>query len=267
MQAREEIDTRTSPQPVADFLAALPAASSRALLLDYDGTLAPLVADRERAFPRPGVREMLGRLLAGGRTRVAVVSGRPARDAERLLAMNPHPEIWGSHGLERLGVGGRLVAAAPLPRPSRELLAAIRDWVASHGWARLYEEKPFGFALHSRGVDPDLFDAALRNTLERWQLSAETVGLQVTPFDGGIELRPAGSNKGNVVRALLAELPAGAVIAYLGDDRTDEDAFAALGRHGLSVLVHDEWHPTVADVWLKPEELLHFLSAWERVVS
>jgi trehalose-phosphatase len=267
MRAPENVDTRTTRQTIGDFLAALSAAPARALLLDYDGTLAPLVPERDRAFPYPGVRETLAQLLAGGRTRIVIVSGRPARKVERLLGLDPHPEIWGSHGLERMGVGGRLVAAAPLPRPASELLAAIRDWIFSHGWIRLYEEKPFGFALHSRGADPEMYATAMRNLLEQWRLSAETSGLEVMAFDGGIELRPAGSHKGMVVQTLLAEMPAGSTVAYLGDDLTDEDAFAALGRRGLSVLLHEEWRPTAADVWLKPEELLPFLSAWERAVS
>jgi len=267
MRATEKVDRRTARQTIADFLSSLPVAPARALMLDYDGTLAPLVPDRDQAFPRPGVREMLARLVAGGRTRVAVVSGRPARDAERLLGLQPHPEIWGSHGLERMGAAGRLVAAAPLPRPARELLAAIREWISVRGWSSLYEEKPFGFALHSRGADPVVFEAAVREVLEHWRLSAETVGLEVLAFDGGVELRPAGSHKGMVVKALLAELPAGAAVAYLGDDRTDEDAFTALGHRGLPVLVRDEWRPTAAHVWLKPEELLPFLAAWERAIS
>jgi trehalose-6-phosphatase len=52
-------------------------------------------------------------------------------------------------------------------------------------------------------------------------------------------------------------------VAYLGDDRTDEDAFKALAGRGLAVLVREELRPTAAAVWLRPPvELLDFLQRW-----
>ena len=54
-----------------------------------------------------------------------------------------------------------------------------------------------------------------------------------------------------------------APIAYLGDDRTDEDAFRALQGRGLTVLVRQELRPTSAELWLRPpDELMHFLNDW-----
>jgi trehalose-phosphatase len=82
-------------------------------------------------------------------------------------------------------------------------------------------------------------------------------------FDGGMEIRVAATNKGDVVRAILSEMTRDSVIAYLGDDRTDEDAFVALDGRGLGVLVRTEFRETEADVWLRPPEgVLTFLTAW-----
>jgi trehalose-phosphatase len=93
------------------------------------------------------------------------------------------------------------------------------------------------------------------------------------PFDGGIELRAGRVHKGNAVEQLLGGLPDGAVAAFLGDDTTDEDAFAALrggeyeGR-SLAVLVRSEPRDSFAQVWLKPpQELLHFLDKWMGAVE
>jgi trehalose-6-phosphatase len=64
------------------------------------------------------------------------------------------------------------------------------------------------------------------------------------------------------VETIIAE-EGDAVIAYLGDDFTDEDAFSAIKGKGLSALVRPEWRPTSADVWIiPPEELLSFFDRW-----
>jgi trehalose-6-phosphatase len=65
------------------------------------------------------------------------------------------------------------------------------------------------------------------------------------------------------VRTILAESLPDAAVAYLGDDRTDEDAFRALNGKGLTVLVRPEYRPTAAEVWLQPpQELIQFLEEW-----
>ncbi|HYX19436.1 MAG TPA: trehalose-phosphatase, partial [Thermoanaerobaculia bacterium] len=83
------------------------------------------------------------------------------------------------------------------------------------------------------------------------------------PFDGGLELRPRGFHKGLVVQRAFAEFGTDAAVAYLGDDATDEDAFAALRGRGLPVLVRGAPRRTRADARLRPpDEVLEFLEAW-----
>ena len=76
------------------------------LLLDYDGTLAPFRVDRFQARPWAGVRELLTRIQQQGRTRMAIISVRAAREIEPLLGMDPPLEVWGLHGAERLFPNG-----------------------------------------------------------------------------------------------------------------------------------------------------------------
>lgn len=80
------------------FFARLAAAPRRALLLDYDGTLAPFKTKRQQAAPYPGVPELLAAVRDAGRTRVVVISGRSVADLGRLLGLDALPELWGSHG-------------------------------------------------------------------------------------------------------------------------------------------------------------------------
>jgi trehalose-phosphatase len=86
--------------------------------------------------------------------------------------------------------------------------------------------------------------------------------LRIAEFDGGLELRVRSCNKGHVAMEIVREM-GDAPIAYLGDDRTDEDAFRALEGRALTVLVCPELRPTSAELWLRPpEEPLRFLNDW-----
>ena len=88
-------------------------------------------------------------------------------------------------------------------------------------------------------------------------------GIYLAEFDGGLELRVSGIDKGSAVRMILADLDVDCPLAYLGDDQTDEDAFEEIGERGLKVLVGSTLRDTAADVWLKPpDELYGFLDRW-----
>src|SRR5207249_9082494 len=91
----------------SDFFRTLSAAKQRVLMLDYDGTVAPFSRDRRKALPYPTVPVLLAEIINTCGTRLIIVSGRSARDIPRLLRIQPSPEIWGSHGVERLYPDGR----------------------------------------------------------------------------------------------------------------------------------------------------------------
>lgn len=242
------------------FWRSVAAAPSRALLLDFDGTLAPFSADRLRPHMRNGVEDAVRAIARSGATRVAIVTGRGAHELRSLLPADLRSEVWGSHGLEHLDAAGAYDAPAAAPE-----VAALRDaaaaWVVERGHEANLEVKPYGFALHRR-ADPEAFDRLRPELLRRWEDEAARAGLDLLEFDGGFEFRPAGRNKGEVVRRVLAEEGEGAAVAYLGDDWTDEDAFRALGEAGLPVLVRGELRPTRARAWMPPTELADFLRRW-----
>ena len=83
------------------FFNALKRAEQSALLLDYDGTLAPFTAERSQAVPYAGVRERLNKLLHMSRTRLVIVSGRGIEEVLSLLSLEDSPEIYGLHGGQR----------------------------------------------------------------------------------------------------------------------------------------------------------------------
>ncbi|HEU5452174.1 MAG TPA: trehalose-phosphatase [Terriglobales bacterium] len=245
----------------ADFFYQLSRASVRALLLDYDGTLAPFTADRDHAAPYPGVTERLRCIVQECDTRVIIVSGRPARDIPRLLGLDLPLEIWGCHGCERLFADGAYQCET-LDTARQDGVAEALEWLESEGLSRRIELKPSGVAVHWRGLPAgEARETRVAAYRALWPLRRLRVPL--TEFDGGLELRATERDKGYVVRTLLRELGRDACLACLGDDATDEDAFRALKGHGLSLLVRPDFRPTMADLWIKPpDELVRFLRHW-----
>lgn len=257
---------RAKAERLEELFARLALAPAAVLMLDYDGTLAPFTSDRAQAYPYQGVREALGALMRDTDTRVAIVSGRWLRTLTPLLGLDPSPELWGCHGRERCLPGGT-ATLEPISEAALRALSEADGW--ADGLAALggrVEHKPGSIAFHWRGCAGDQVGVIHAALMTRIQAQNGAGGLQLLPFDGGLELRAPGCDKGTVVRTLTREAGPGALMAYLGDDLTDEDAFAALGPAGLSVLVRTTARPTHAAMHLiPPHELLAFLHRWTAV--
>lgn len=231
-----------------------PIATERLLILDYDGTVAPFVKDREHAYPYPEIPRLIDELLLHCSTRVVVVSGRSADEIPFLLGTSQPVEVWGCHGLERCKPDGSYWRA-PLPTEIEEAFACVGRDLARAGMSTLSEVKAGGVAVHWRGLTP-LYAHDVKGTAYRlFSKYINIPGLLVQAFDEGVELRTKDCNKAEAVRRLLAECSADAAIAYLGDDATDEDAFRALAGKGITILVRPTFRFTAAQFWLRPPEL------------
>ncbi len=258
---------RQSRIELSRLLAEVAQAKTSALLLDYDGTLAPFSVARDRALPYPGVVPLLNEIMACGRTRLVIVSGRCAGEVVALLGMDSAPEVWGSHGVQRLQPDGTC-ETAPLGNEVIKDLAYAEKWLREEGLREIMESKPGGVAIHWRGLTERRAEEIRDRVLRGLSPFTTTASLEPMEFDGGIELRMRGIDKGHAVRTILREMGADSPIVYLGDDTTDERAFAALDGHGLSILVRPSWRTTSAQLWIKPpEELLDFLERWLRACS
>ena len=219
-------------------LAAIRREPARALIAtDFDGTLAPIVADPREARADPGAVAAL-RELAGVVGTLAVITGRPAAEAVELGGFEGVPGliVLGHYGLERWE-DGALTGPADLPgvEAARERLPGVLAGAgAPEGvWV---EDKGSALAVHTRrAADPVGALAALREPLAG--LAAD-VGLVVEPGRLVIELRPPGMDKGAALTALVAERKAGPVL-FAGDDLGDLAAFAAVRA------LRGEGHPGV----------------------
>ncbi len=205
-------------------------ASHVALLLDFDGTLAPLCRRPEQARATERTRALLRRLARHPRVTVSVISGRGLGDLRRRLSV-PGVLRLGSHGWEDAGEKSLKPAERRALTQAKRLLVERLTPLAGV-WI---EEKGFAFAVHrgaATGRTAERAGALLRRTLR--------------PFAGHLrvleghriwEVLPrAIAGKGAAVRAQVAGLPRGALAIYVGDDAGDEPAFAAL-PNGVTVRV------------------------------
>ena len=251
-----------NPIEVEQFMESVAQSPVSALLLDYDGTLAPFCLNRKQALPYPGMTALLQEIIVYGRTRVVIVTGRSAHEVIPLLAVHPSPEIWGCHGLERLRPDG----TCETPRVEERVLHALVEadrWVRHQGLHKRTEFKTGAVAIHWRGLEEAAVAQTRGQVLLGWLPIAQSAPLELLEFDGGIEMRMPGVDKGDAVRTILDEIGPQVPVAYLGDDITDERAFLALGSRGLTVLVRPEWRKTAAALWMRPPEgLRDFLTRW-----
>jgi trehalose-phosphatase len=254
-------------EKLEEFFGALKGAPRSFLFLDYDGTLAPFRVDRFTARPWTGVRELLKRIQQQGRTRMTMITGRPAQEIRPLLGLEPPPEVWGLHGAERIHADGRR-ELEEAPAQTQAKLEELRETLRRDSLGGLFEDKANGVVMHWRGESPRKARLIEERTRALLEPMARMDGLMLLDFEYGLELR-AGRDKGGAVTAILEEARAEGFqgpAAFLGDDLTDEAAFAVVneleGAH-LSVLVRREPRATVADVWMRPPgELLGFLERW-----
>jgi trehalose 6-phosphate phosphatase len=229
-----------------------------AVFLDYDGTLAHIVSHPQDAWLSDSMRQTL-RLLAA-RVPVAILTGRDLDDVRGRVLVDGIVYA-GSHGFDIAGAGGlrRELGAAYLSVLDTAE-AQLREALDEIPGAQL-ERKHFSVAAHYRNVT--------ENDACKVALAVETVAAkhrELRRMDGKkvYELLPdIDWNKGKAMLWLLEILGLdgrNALPIYIGDDRTDEDAFRALEKRGAGILVSEHPQLTTASYWLNnPEEVEGFL--------
>jgi trehalose-phosphatase len=213
------------------------------LMLDFDGTLAPIAPTPEEAALPAETRALLARLASGERCTVAVVSGREIGDLKRKVELAGIVYV-GNHGLEVDGAD--TPAECAVPPDGRETIERLVESLGSKLEripGILIEDKGSAVAVHYRlaGADyaPSVETAVREAVLE---CDAENV-VAVSRGKRVVELRPrTDCDKGKVVSSLFARerrrRDGEAVVPlYVGDDITDEDAFESLAEDGITVYV------------------------------
>jgi len=213
------------------------------LFLDYDGTLTPITGKPGQAVLSGGVRKVLQRLAEKPAYRLAVISGRAIADIKKIVGI-AGIVYAGNHGLEI--EGPELKHHIFLhPRYRRILMEAgdtLENAVAGIKGA-FVEDKGLSLSVHYRLVEPEKIPGLLTNL--RRALSGYVSRNEVKVKKGKMIIEvnpPVAWDKGKSVLWLIARWKAAAgdrntLPVYLGDDRTDEDAFRAIGNKGVTVFV------------------------------
>ena len=214
--------------PLPRDLSARLAGTPLSILLDIDGTLAPIAPRPEQARVSPETCHAVADLTTLPGTHVAVVTGRSVEDARRLVPV-PHVGVIGNHGFEVLGEEGEVISE-PAAHSYLDVVRAAAERLAGPCGeieGVVLEDKKWTLSVHYR-LAPRPTIPGLTDFIN--QLASE-LGLVVTRGKEVLELRPPLKiNKGTAAVLWVKKLgtPPGGSTLYIGDDRTDEDAFHEL---------------------------------------
>jgi len=231
-----------------------------ALFLDFDGTLTPLRRRPEDVPPlHPRTRRLLYSLAHRRRMHVYVISGRRLADLRPRVRV-PGVRLFGLYGWEGRGVPSTRRERGLIREAKRLLQSRLPE--APGIWL---EDKRLGLAVHYRGAPAGEVRAArrtVRKVLERFQphlcLLREKKAWELLPCSVG--------GKNSAVLRLLARLRRPALPIFVGDDASDESAFAALPG-GITVHV-GRTRRTHARFYLRnPGEVLAFLERLEAAIA
>lgn len=199
-----------------------------ALFLDVDGTLVEFAPTPDAVKVGRRLVDMLARLNTALGGAVALVSGRPIAKLDELFDPLRLPAA-GNHGLERRDSAGELSLPDIQPRELDPVRTAFERF-ADENAGVVVEDKGTSVALHYR-LAPEIAETARR--LAHSVMLDMGSGFRTQNGKMLVELRPAGTDKGDAIEAFMTEPPfAGRVPVFIGDDVTDEDGFAAVNRMG-----------------------------------
>ena len=233
-------------------------------MLDVDGALCPIAPRPQDAVVPVETRRAVAALASRPDVHVALVSGRAAADARRLVGV---ANLWviGNHGLETIGPDGELDVDPQAEIHRHAVSAAARRIESSlvHVPGVQLEDKVWTLSVHYRRAEPAVVPR-VRMLLEEL---AQQHALRLTAGKAVYELRPpVNRDKGTAVLTLTDRLGGfvpGATIVFIGDDATDEDAFRALRENAplaVTVRVTEEHGATAAEFDLpSPDAVRQFL--------
>ncbi|MCE7060356.1 bifunctional alpha,alpha-trehalose-phosphate synthase (UDP-forming)/trehalose-phosphatase [Dyadobacter sp. CY343] len=241
------------------------ASSDRILFFDYDGTLAPIVADPAKAIISEDVKKLIGEIAK--RDTVVIVSGRDKQFLGDLFNDLP-VHIIAEHGaLVKTKGSEEWVMNADYEEGWKESIRPIMDMYAKRCPGAFVEEKETSLAWHYRTADEKEY--ATRRAQELlWQLKnyiQPELNLQVIDGNKVVEVKKTAFNKGTATRMFVDNGNYDFVLA-IGDDTTDEDMFEALPDTSFTIKIGDDLSAARNHI-RSQEEVFHFLTFMVSSVS
>ena len=219
------------------------------LLLDYDGTLTPIVSRPELAVLSDDMRDVLKKIAK--RYPLAIISGRSLEDVKKLVDVE-NIYYAGNHGFE-------ITNDVKLVNPDAEKIKPVINEICRKMQKRLIhikgsivENKGLTASVHYRMVSNDDF-IELEKIFDEVAASYVKDGkIRITKGKKVFEIRPNIEwDKGKAVEFVIDAIGKKGTPVYIGDDRTDEDAFTILKDKGITVLVSEKIKETNAEYYLR----------------
>ena len=212
-------------------------ASDLLLLLGYDGTLVPFASAPELSRPDVELMELLQRLGERPRTRIHLISGSGREVLEQRFGGLPIA-LHAEHGFWERAEGAMAWTGGEVPSQEwREPVLDILENFAARTPGSMVEQKTVSLAWHYRMTEPEYGAFQANELIGHLTQFLSNQPVEIVGDEKVIEVRAMGVNKGIVVPRLLSESPPEALVVAMGDDRNDEDLFAALAGRGISIHV------------------------------
>lgn len=248
---RGRIAPATSPGlSVREAIDKLKKADHALLALDYDGTLVPFAGHPDSAAPDAALLEIVEGLSTRPRTTVHIVSGRDRESLQRWFG-HLRVGLHGEHGLFSRSPGEEAwQRTQSLSDDWKEAIRPLMQQFVETTRGSFIEEKSSALVWHYRMAadSPSAEEVSEARAAELQSLLTESIvntPVQIVASKKVVEVRPRFVNKGLLLSRLLEDAPDGVAVLAMGDDRTDEDMFAAAPKGSVTVHVGDE--PTEAE--------------------
>lgn len=210
-------------------------AERRLILLDYDGTLVTFTRRPSAAKPDPALLDLLVDLTSDPKNEVVIVSGRDRITMAQWLGRLDVALVT-DHGAWVKERGGDWEALVPLTSDWKDSVRPVLERFVDRTPGALLEEKEFSLVWHYRAADPLIGPLRARELRDSLEHLTGNLDLGVLEGNKVLEVKNAGINKGRAASLWLSKEPWDFILA-VGDDRTDEDLFAALPEGACSIRV------------------------------
>lgn len=239
-------------------------AEKRCLLLDYDGTLAPLQRLPALAVPDAAVLNILGQLASEGTNEVIVISGRDAATLDKWLGKLP-VNLVAEHGASIRYQGSDWETQVAITPEWKERIRPLLELFVTRCVGSFIEEKQHTLAWHYRNTHPDLGFMRSRELLNSLLQLTINTSLQVLDGNKVLEVRVIGIDKGATAQKIMDRLAPDFMLC-IGDDVTDEDMFRTLREKAFTIKI-GSGNTAAEYTLLSQQEVLPLLTRFATAVS
>ncbi len=231
-------------------------ASSRNLLLDYDGTLVPFARHPREAMPDKNLLKLIAALAHDSSTNLTIISGRASQVLEDWFKNIPL-NLVAEHGAAIKRAGQDWIQEKEIDQTWKPEIRPTLQMFVQRCPGSFIEEKNHTLAWHYRNADPELGFVRSRELLDNLFHLLRNAQVQVLDGNKVIEVRVAGIDKGVAAKKLIDESHSDFILA-IGDDKTDEDMFRVLADRAVTIKV-GPGHSVAQYAIANPQDVIRLL--------